>query len=59
MEGFFSSLKVERTARKAYCLRKQVRSDVFDYMARFYSPKRRHSTLGYVSPIELEEDKEA
>lgn len=34
MEGFFSSLKVERTARKAYCLRKQARSDVFDYMAR-------------------------
>lgn len=59
MESFFSSLKTDRTDRKAYCLREQARSDVFDYMARVYSPERRHSTLGYVSPIEFEEAKEA
>ena len=28
--------------------------DVFDYIERFYNPKRRHSTFGYLSPIEFE-----
>jgi len=30
------------------------RADVFDYIERFYNPKRRHSTLGYLSPVEFE-----
>ncbi|HVS26539.1 MAG TPA: IS3 family transposase, partial [Burkholderiales bacterium] len=29
-------------------------ADVFDYIERFYNPRRRHSTLGYVSPMEFE-----
>ncbi|MDP3315850.1 MAG: IS3 family transposase, partial [Devosia sp.] len=28
---------------------------VFDYIERFYNPRRRHSTLGYLSPVEYEE----
>ena len=31
-----------------------VVADVFDYIERFYNPKRRHSTLGYLSPIAFE-----
>lgn len=54
MESFFSSLKTERTARKVYRSRAEARSDVFDYIERFYNPTRRHSTLGYVSPIAFE-----
>ncbi len=54
MESFFSSLKTERTARKVYRSREQARADVFDYIERFYNPTRRHSTLGYVSPIQFE-----
>jgi transposase InsO family protein len=27
---------------------------VFDYIERFYNPTRRHSTLGYISPIKFE-----
>jgi hypothetical protein len=27
---------------------------VFDYIERFYNPKRRHSTIGYMSPMEFE-----
>jgi len=30
------------------------RADVFDYIERFYNPKRRHSTIGYISPMEFE-----
>ncbi|OYY60462.1 MAG: IS3 family transposase, partial [Burkholderiales bacterium 28-67-8] len=59
MESFVSSLKTERTARKVYRTREQARSDVFDYVERFYNPTRRHSTLGYVSPIEFEKAQEA
>jgi putative transposase len=55
MESFFSSLKTERTARKVYRTRDDARADVFDYVERFYNPRRRHSTLGYLSPIEFEE----
>ena len=54
MESFFCSLKTERVAKKVYRTRDQARSDVFDYIERFYNPTRRHSTLGYVSPIEFE-----
>ena len=53
MESFFSSLKTERTARKTYQTRDQAKADVFDYIERFYNP-RRHSTIGYLSPMELE-----
>ena len=59
MESFFSSLKTERTARKVYRSRQQARADVFDYIERFYNPTRRHSTIGYVSPIQFEEAKKA
>jgi putative transposase len=54
MESFFSSLKTERTARKVYRTRNQARADVFDYIERFYNPHRRHSTIGYISPMEFE-----
>lgn len=54
MESFFSSLKTERTARKVYLTRNDARADVFDYIERFYNPKRRHSTLGYLSPNDFE-----
>jgi putative transposase len=54
MESFFSSLKTERTAHKMYRTRNEAKADVFDYIERFYNPKRRHSTLGYLSPMEFE-----
>ena len=54
MESFFSSLKTERVARKVYRTRDQARADVFDYIECFYNPSRRHSTIGYISPMEFE-----
>jgi putative transposase len=55
MESFFSSLKTERTARKTYRTRDEAKADVFDYIERFYNAKRRHSTIGYLSPVAFEE----
>ena len=54
MESFFSSLKTERVARKVYRTRDQARADVFDDAERSYNPCRRHSTIGYLSPMEFE-----
>jgi putative transposase len=54
MESFFSSLKTKRTARKVYRTRDAARSDVSDYIERFYNSRRRHSKPGYISPIEFE-----
>jgi putative transposase len=59
MESFFSSMKTERLARKVYRTRDDVKADVFDYIERFYNPTRRHSTLGYVSPIDFEKAQRA
>lgn len=54
MESFFYSLKTERIARRTCRSRNQAREDVFDYVERFYNPTRRHSTLGYLSPMDFE-----
>ena len=35
--------------------RDDAKADVFDYIERFYNPRRRHSTLGYLSPVDYEE----
>ncbi len=53
-ESFFSTLKTERVARKIYATRAAARTDIFDYIERFYNPIRRHSTLGNLSPVDFE-----
>jgi putative transposase len=59
MESFFSSMKTERVARKVYRTRDAARADMFDYIERFYNPRRRHSAIGCLSPMEFEEATQA
>jgi putative transposase len=54
VESFFASLKKERVHRKTYPTRDAARADIFDYIETFYNSRRRHSTLGQVSPTEFE-----
>jgi putative transposase len=54
MESSFSSLKTERIGKKVYRSRDAASADVFDYIKRFYNTVRRHSTIGYLSPLEFE-----
>ncbi len=54
VESFFSTLKAELVHRMDYASRDQARASVFEYVEAFYNPRRRHSALGYASPIEFE-----
>ena len=55
VESFFSTLKTECVYRTSFATRQQARSALFDYVETFYNPKRRHSALGYVSPMQFEQ----
>ncbi len=57
MKRFFSLLKTVWLARRTFCTRDETRAEVFDYVERFYNPIRRHSTLGYLSPIDFEKQR--
>jgi len=47
-------LKTERIGKTVYRSRDAARADVFDYLELFYNTVRRHSTIGYLSPVEFE-----
>ena len=53
-ESFFSTLKAELLHRTDYVTRSQARAAVFEYIEAFYNPRRRHSALGYLSPVQHE-----
>jgi putative transposase len=55
MESFFGTLKVERVYRKEYQTKAEARTDIFDFIERFYNRWRRHSTLDYQCPVAFEE----
>jgi transposase InsO family protein len=48
-----ADLKVHPTLLRNW-VNADARADVFDYIERFYNVKRRHSTIGYRSPMEFE-----
>jgi putative transposase len=55
MESFFSSVKSETADRFASC--GEAKMELFDYIEVFYNQRRRHSTLGQISPAEFERRK--
>lgn len=55
MESFWSTLKTESDlADRTTPTRRQAELAVFDYIETFYNPTRRHSSLGYHSPVAFE-----
>ena len=55
MESFWSTLKTETSLDAAVPIsRRAAELIVFDYIETFYNPKRRHSSLGYISPVAFE-----
>jgi transposase InsO family protein len=53
-ESFFGTLKNELVDHEDYRSRSEARQSVFEYIEVFYNQRRRHSTLGYLSPAEYE-----
>jgi transposase InsO family protein len=54
MESFFHTLKTEVVYFERYRTRAQARQSIFEYIEVFYNRIRRHSSLGYLSPLEFE-----
>lgn len=53
-ESFHASLKKELIYRHSWPTRAEARTAVFEYIEGWFNPRRRHSTLGYLSPDEYE-----
>lgn len=53
-ESFFATLECELLDRSSFKTHAQARNAVFDFIEGFYNPQRRHSSLGYVSPVAFE-----
>jgi transposase InsO family protein len=56
-ESFFATLKKELIHRRSWPLKSELRTEVFDYIEIFYNRRRRHSTLGNLSPEQFETQK--
>jgi putative transposase len=55
MESFFASLKKELVHHEDYQTRAEARASIVEYIEMFYNNRRRHSSLGYVSPVAYEQ----
>jgi transposase InsO family protein len=53
-ESFFATLKVELIYRRPWPTKAEARAAIHEYIAAFYNPHRRHSALGYLSPMAYE-----
>jgi transposase InsO family protein len=53
-ESFFATLKTEHVDHESFVDRGAGHASIADYIETFYNSTRRHSHLGYVSPIEFE-----
>ncbi len=59
MEAFFGTVKEECVYRSTFATRREARTALFDYLETFYNRTRRHSSLGYLSPLTYEQRSEA
>lgn len=53
-ESFFASLECELIARRTWKTKTEARLAIFTWIETWYNPRRRHSSLGQISPINFE-----
>lgn len=54
-ESFFGTLKQELLFRRQLEPRRTAQTAIFEFLEAYYNRKRRHSTLGFLSPVDFEE----
>lgn len=54
MESFWGTMQLELLDRKAWKTRKELANAIFEWIECWYNPKRRHSSIGMLSPVEFE-----
>ena len=54
-ESFFATLECELLAQHRFRTQAEARSAVFDFIEGFYNRRRRHSSIGYLSPMDFEQ----
>jgi putative transposase len=55
-ESFFHTLKTELTHHRRYQTREEAKQEIFEYIEVFYNRQRRHSTIGYQTPLGYEKE---
>ena len=58
IESFWATLKEECSEKKIYSSRDEARGAIFEYIEVYYNRKRKHSSLGYLSPVSYEKQGE-
>ena len=53
-ESFFATLECELLARTTFSTHAEARAAIFEFIEGWYNTRRRHSALGYASPLEFE-----
>lgn len=56
-ESFVSTLKAKLVSNLEFPTRQSAKTAIFDYLETFYNTRRLHSSLGYMSPADFEEDR--
>ena len=54
MESFFHTLKTELVHQRNYATREEARQDLFQYIEGYYNRQRIHSSIGYITPEQME-----
>jgi putative transposase len=54
-ESFFATVECELLERERFSNQAEAKMKVFDFIEGWYNPRRRHSALGYRSPMQFEQ----
>jgi putative transposase len=54
IESLWSTLRRELLDRRSWTTKAELGSAIFEWIEAFYNPRRRHSALGYLSPVQFE-----
>jgi transposase InsO family protein len=53
-ESFFHTLKAEVVHHRHYTTREEAKRDIFSYIESYYNHTRIHSSIGYITPEQME-----